>query len=73
MAAITRRGLKPSSKGLGSRHRRARLFLQRLVTDYNGGSAVDTVSLANHFLIAMPAMADPNFARTLTFICEHNA
>lgn len=32
-----------------------------------------TVSLANHFLIAMPAMADPNFSRTLTFICEHNA
>lgn len=32
-----------------------------------------TVSLTNHFLIAMPAMADPNFARTLTYICEHNA
>ena len=31
-----------------------------------------TVSLANHFLIAMPAMADPNFSRTLTYICEHN-
>lgn len=34
---------------------------------------VGTVSLANHFLIAMPAMADPNFSRTLTYICEHNA
>ena len=34
---------------------------------------MDTVSLANHFLIAMPAMADPNFSRTLTYICEHNA
>ena len=32
-----------------------------------------TVSLANHFLIAMPAMADPSFSRTLTYICEHNA
>ena len=32
---------------------------------------MDTVSLANHFLIAMPAMTDPNFARTLTFVCEH--
>jgi putative transcriptional regulator len=31
-----------------------------------------TVSLANHFLIAMPAMADPNFSRTLTYVCEHN-
>lgn len=31
-----------------------------------------TVDLTNHFLIAMPAMADPNFAHTLTFVCEHN-
>lgn len=29
-------------------------------------------SLANQFLIAMPGLADPNFARTVTFICEHN-
>ena len=34
---------------------------------------METVSLVNHFLIAMPAMDDPNFSRTLTFICEHNA
>lgn len=34
---------------------------------------IESTSLANHFLIAMPAMADPNFARTLTFLCEHNA
>jgi putative transcriptional regulator len=32
----------------------------------------ETISLANHFLIAMPAMTDPNFSRTLTYICEHN-
>jgi putative transcriptional regulator len=30
------------------------------------------VNLTHHFLIAMPNMVDPNFARTLTFICEHN-
>lgn len=30
------------------------------------------VNLTNHFLIAMPAMVDPNFSRTLTFICEHS-
>jgi len=30
------------------------------------------VDLTNHFLIAMPSMADPNFSRTLTYICEHN-
>jgi len=30
------------------------------------------VNLAQHFLIAMPNMVDPHFARTLTFVCEHN-
>ncbi|MGH8648997.1 MAG: YqgE/AlgH family protein [Burkholderiales bacterium] len=30
------------------------------------------MNLTQHFLIAMPAMADPHFARSLTFICEHN-
>jgi putative transcriptional regulator len=33
---------------------------------------VSRVDLTNHFLIAMPNMADPHFSRTLTFICEHN-
>lgn len=31
-----------------------------------------SANLTHHFLIAMPAMADPNFARTLTYIAEHN-
>ena len=31
-----------------------------------------TVNLTRHFLIAMPAMVDPNFAQTLTYVCEHN-
>ena len=31
-----------------------------------------SICLNHHFLIAMPAMADPNFARTLTYVCEHN-
>ena len=30
------------------------------------------VNLTRHFLIAMPNMADPYFARSLTFICEHS-
>ena len=30
------------------------------------------MNLTHHFLIAMPSMADPHFAKTLTFICEHN-
>lgn len=29
-------------------------------------------SLANQFLIAMPALEDPNFARSVTLICEHS-
>lgn len=35
---------------------------------------MDTVSsnLTHHFLIAMPSMADPHFARSLTYIAEHN-
>ncbi|MCB1734712.1 MAG: YqgE/AlgH family protein [Gammaproteobacteria bacterium] len=28
--------------------------------------------LDNHFLIAMPALSDPNFSRTVTYLCEHN-
>ncbi len=28
--------------------------------------------LTSHFLIAMPAMRDPNFEQTVTFICQHN-
>ena len=31
------------------------------------------VNLTNHFLIAMPALQDPNFYHTVTYICEHNA
>jgi putative transcriptional regulator len=33
---------------------------------------MQSVNLTQHFLIAMPAMADPHFAKSLTFICEHN-
>jgi putative transcriptional regulator len=33
---------------------------------------VSSIDLTNHFLIAMPNMADPYFARTLTYVCEHN-
>jgi putative transcriptional regulator len=33
---------------------------------------MESVDLTHHFLIAMPAMADPYFAKSLTYICEHN-
>lgn len=33
---------------------------------------MDNFDLTNHFLIAMPTMADPNFSKTVTYICVHN-
>src|SRR3954464_6813172 len=33
---------------------------------------MSSINLTHHFLIAMPSMVDPNFSRTLTYICEHN-
>ena len=33
---------------------------------------MSSINLTQHFLIAMPNMADPYFAKTLTYICEHN-
>ncbi len=33
---------------------------------------MQTIDFTSHFLIAMPGMSDPNFSRTLTFVCEHN-
>jgi putative transcriptional regulator len=39
-----------------------------------GGSqnAPMSASLRNHFLIAMPGMEDPNFAHSITYLCEHS-
>ncbi|MBL8251773.1 MAG: YqgE/AlgH family protein, partial [Candidatus Competibacter sp.] len=34
---------------------------------------IETTYLTNQFLIAMPALADPNFFQTVTYISEHNA
>jgi len=41
-------------------------------TDESSAGKPATPSLAGHFLIAMPAMGDPNFARGITFICQHD-
>ena len=30
------------------------------------------IDLTHHFLISMPNMVDPYFAKSLTYICEHN-
>lgn len=32
----------------------------------------ETESLTGQFLIAMPAMTDPNFEQTVSFICQHD-
>ncbi|WP_269531633.1 YqgE/AlgH family protein [Chitinimonas sp. BJYL2] len=33
---------------------------------------METINLSRQFLIAMPAMADPLFARALVFVCDHS-
>ncbi len=37
-----------------------------------GMSAVPPSSLAGHFLIAMPSLAEPPFSRGVAFICQHD-
>lgn len=32
---------------------------------------MENANFTNHFLIAMPSMLDPNFAGTLTYVCDH--
>lgn len=29
--------------------------------------------LGNHFLVALPSLADPNFSRSVTLLCQHTA
>ncbi len=33
---------------------------------------MENVNLTGHFLIAMPAMTDPHFVKSVTYICQHN-
>ena len=33
---------------------------------------MENINLTGHFLIAMPTMTDPFFAKSVTFICTHN-
>ncbi len=34
-------------------------------------ASADRIDLTNQFLIAMPGMADDNFARSVVYLCEH--
>ncbi|WP_038488928.1 YqgE/AlgH family protein [Janthinobacterium agaricidamnosum] len=38
----------------------------------SGAQGAAGLNLANHFLIAMPAMQDPIFGGTVVYVCEHN-
>ncbi|NBU26246.1 MAG: DUF179 domain-containing protein, partial [Gammaproteobacteria bacterium] len=33
----------------------------------------DGTSLSNHLLVAMPSLDDPDFAQSVTLVCEHSA
>ncbi|MEQ8938160.1 MAG: YqgE/AlgH family protein, partial [Gammaproteobacteria bacterium] len=33
---------------------------------------MDNTNLTDQFLIAMPSLKDPNFEKTVTYICAHN-
>lgn len=33
---------------------------------------IESGSLRNHFLIAMPSLADPNFFHSVIYVCQHN-
>ncbi|MET3133706.1 putative transcriptional regulator [Oxalobacteraceae bacterium GrIS 1.11] len=37
-----------------------------------GAGGMAALNLANHFLIAMPAMEDPIFGGAVVYVCEHN-
>lgn len=48
---------------------------QGAADDYNAAQRpkiMEAINFSHHFLIAMPGMVDPNFAKSLTYICEHN-
>lgn len=34
--------------------------------------SASSLSFANHLLIALPSLADPNFARSVSLICQHD-
>lgn len=43
------------------------------ISSNNVGSSMSVyTSLQNHFLIATPGMQDPNFVRSVVYICEHS-
>ena len=37
------------------------------------GMGIESAFLANQLLVALPALADPNFSRSVTLVCQHDA
>ena len=54
------------------RRGRSRAGTRRTAVAQAAGATRSPESLTGQFLIAMPGMGDPNFARGITFICQHN-
>src|SRR5690606_9923601 len=50
----------------------ARLEARPLKAETSAMKNSAPTSLKHHFLIAMPHMADPHFAQTVTYLVEHN-
>jgi len=42
------------------------------MADPVGNSDAPRIDLTNHFLVAMPGMADESFERSVVYLCEHN-
>jgi putative transcriptional regulator len=42
------------------------------MADPVGKSDAPRIDLTNHFLVAMPGMADESFERSVVYLCEHN-
>jgi putative transcriptional regulator len=53
---------------------RVEMISQQTKIQYMSNKSQDVVSgyLQQQMLIAMPAMADPNFSRSVTLMCQHN-
>lgn len=55
---------------------RSGIALARLAPASPSADTIDMIkaiaNLTNHFLIAMPGLNDPFFARTVTYLCQHN-
>ena len=68
-----RRGRAESSADPEAVDRQPLPVLRRRGPNADTMSMIEPIAnLTNHFLIAMPGMTDPFFARTVTYLCQHS-